>query len=276
MKAFVAGIIFCLGASLAAAPARAACPAKPPPGLVSSGTLTVGSNMSTPPQMFVLNGRPAGFEIDLSRAIAKAMCLKIHFINIAFGGLFPGLVAHKFDYISSGLGITPQRQQVFDFVPYFLGGIQLVARKDSGLHFKNENGLCGRSVATIAGTTQAKALERVNRKVCKPGHKITLRYFPSFNDAVIQLRKKSADVAFVDWSFAAYITRLMPALKTASPIISGRPAVPRNRLGLAFRKGDKALEVAVAHALQRVEKSGEYQKILDKWHLQNGDIRKAG
>lgn len=274
MTRLLAGLFLCLGAGLAATPVHAACPVKPPPGLVSSGTLTIGSNMSTPPQMFVENGEPTGFEIDLSRAIANAMCLKPRFINIAFGGLFPGLEAHKFDYISSGLGITPQRRQVFDFVPYFVGGIQLVARKDSGLHFKDENGLCGHSVATIAGTTQAKALERVNQKVCKPGQKIALKYFPSFNDAVIQLRKKSADIAFVDWAFAAYVTHLMPELALASPIISGRPEVPRNQLGLAFRKNDKPLVEAVSAAIAHIEKTGEYGKILDKWHLQNGDIRK--
>ena len=275
MKLLAAGVFLCLGAGLAATPALAAgCTVKAPPSLVTPGSLTVGSNMTTPPQMFVENGQPAGFEIDLSRAIAAQMCLKPQFVNIAFGGLFPGLGARKFDYITSGLGITPQREQVFDFVPYLVGGIQLVVRKDSGLHFKDENGLCGHSVATISGTTQARAIERVNEKVCKAGQKIDLKYFPSFNDAVIQLRKKSSDVAFVDWAFAAYVTNLMPELAIGSPIISGRPEVPRNQLGMAFRKGDKAVHDAVAAALQQLEKTGEYDKILDKWHLKNGDIRK--
>ena len=274
MKYLAAGVFLCLGAGLAATPSFAAgCAVKPPAGLVTPGSLTVGSNMTTPPQMFVENGQPAGFEIDLARAIAAQMCLKPQFVNIAFGGLFPGLGARKFDYITSGLGITPQREQVFDFVPYLVGGIQLVVRKDSGLHFKDENGLCGHSVATISGTTQARAIERVNEKVCKAGQKIDLKYFPSFNDAVIQLRKKSADVAFVDWAFAAYVTNLMPELAIGGPIISGRPEVPRNKLGMAFRKGDKATHDAVAAALQQLEKTGEYDKILDKWHLKNGDIR---
>jgi polar amino acid transport system substrate-binding protein len=274
MKQWVAGLLMCLGTSLAATPSFAAgCAVKAPADLVTSGSLTVGSNMSTPPQMFIDAGQPAGFEIDLARAIAKTMCLKPEFTNIAFGGLFPGLGAKKFDYITSGLGITPQREQVFDFVPYLVGGIQLVVRKDSGLHFKDENGLCGHSVATISGTTQARAIERVNQIVCKPDQKIALKYFPSFNDAVMQLRKKSADVAFVDWAFAAYVSNLIPELTAGSPIISGRPEVPRNKLGMAFRKGDKPLVDAVSAAMRELEKNGEYAKILDKWHLRNGDIR---
>jgi polar amino acid transport system substrate-binding protein len=274
MKQWAVGLLLCFGVSLAATPSLAAgCAVKPPNDLVAPGSLTVGSNMSTPPQMFIAGGQPAGFEVDLARAIAGTMCLKPQFVNIAFGGLFPGLGAKKFDYITSGLGITPQREQVFDFVPYLVGGIQLVVRKDSGLHFKDENGLCGHSVATISGTTQARAIERVNKMICKPGHKIDLKYFPSFNDAVMQLRKKSADVAFVDWAFAAYVSNLIPELTAGSPIISGRPEVPRNKLGMAFRKGDKSLVDAVNAAMRELEKNGTYAKILDKWHLRNGDIR---
>jgi polar amino acid transport system substrate-binding protein len=266
--------LFACVVALAAPPALAACPVKAPPGLVTSGTLTVGTMLTNPPQTFVENGQPTGFDIDLSRAIAEKMCLKAEFVNVTFAGLFPGLMARKFDYLSSGLGITPQRQQTFDFVPYFLGGIQLVGRKENHFSFKNENGLCGLRVATIAGTTQALALERANKEVCKPDKQIDLKYFPSFNDAVIQLRKKSADIAFVDWAFASYISRLMPELAPASPIISGRPEVPRNQMGLAFRKEEKAQEAAVTQAIQALEKSGEYDKLLDKWHLRDGDIRK--
>ena len=273
MKHGIAGLFLCIAAGLAS-PALADCAVKAPPDLVTAGSLTVGSNMSTPPQMFIDKGEPAGFEIDLVKAVAAKMCLKPVLVNIAFGGLFPGLVAHKFDYITSGLGITPQREQVFDFVPNLWGGIQLVARKDSNLSFKNETELCGHSVATITGTTQAKALERTNQTVCKPGKMIALKYFPSFNDAVIQLQKKSTDVAFVDWAFASYVTGLMPDLKLASPIFSSRQDMPRDKMGMAFRKGDKPIVDAVSAAMTAVEKSGEYEKLLDKWHMRQGDVRK--
>src|SRR5581483_3541690 len=101
---------------LAATPAMAACPVKAPSGLVTPGTLTIGTMLTNPPQTFIEAGRPAGLDIDLSRAIAETMCLKAEFVNVTFAGLFPGLMAKKFDYLSSGLGITPQRRETFDFV----------------------------------------------------------------------------------------------------------------------------------------------------------------
>lgn len=276
MKTTVTGFLFTIGLALASSTSSAAeCAVKAPSNLVTSGALTIGTMLAAPPQMFSDKGEPAGFEIDLSRALAAEMCLKAEFANLAFAGLFPGLNAKKFDYVSAGLGITPERRETFDFVPYFLGGIQFVARKEAKYSFSNENDLCGLNVATISGTTQARALERVNKQTCTPEKQIVLTYFPSFNDAVIQLRKKSVDVAFVDWPFASYIVNLLPELALASPIISGRPDVPRNTLGMAFRKGDKEAVDAISKALENIQKSGVYEKLIVKWHLKNGDIRLA-
>ncbi len=92
----------------------------------------------------------------------------------------------------------------------------------------------------------------------------------------MQLRTKAADIAFVDWAFASYISRLMPELAPASPIISGRPEVPRNLMGLAFRKDEKAQEAAVTEAMQVLEKSGEYDKLLDKWQLRERGYPQSG
>jgi len=252
----------------------ATCAVEAPPGLVQPGTLTVGTMLAVPPQAYSDNGTPAGFDIDLSKEIAAQMCLKVEFVNLAPAGLIPGLQAQKFDYLSAALGITPERQAMFDFVPYLVGGIQLVGQKKSKLSLANEEALCGMTVATIVGAVQARAVERLNKEFCPKDKQAELKYFPAYNDAVVQLRKGGADVAFVDWTFAAYITQLLPDLAYASPILSGRPNVPRNRLGLAFRKGEKPVD-AVAQAVQNIKQNGTYDRLLAKWNLQSGDIRKV-
>jgi polar amino acid transport system substrate-binding protein len=94
-----------------------------PTDLTSSGQLRIATHLTTPPQGFLDNDKPAGFAIELGNAIAEQMCLKAEFVNIAFAGMFPGLNAKKFDTILAGVGITPERQQSFDFVPYFQGGL---------------------------------------------------------------------------------------------------------------------------------------------------------
>jgi polar amino acid transport system substrate-binding protein len=261
-------------AMLAPLAARSAeCPVKAPPGLTAPGKLTIATHLTTPPQAFLENEKPAGFAVDLGRALAQEMCLEADFVNMAFAGLFPGLNAKKFDTIIAGVGITPQRQEAFDFVPYFQGGVRLLNRKESPRQFKSEDDLCGLAVATQTGSTEAIGLERANKESCPEGKKITILGYPNFNEAVQQLRKGVAEVAFVDWPFANYLAQAVPEFKLASPILSGTPGKPRNKHGMVVRKGEVAMAAALSEALKKLQASGQYDKILAKWHLSEGDIR---
>lgn len=258
---------------LSSVAAAADCAVAPPPDLATPGKLTIATHLSTPPQAFLENDKPAGFAVELGGALAEQMCLKAEWVNIAFAGMFPALNAKKFDTILSGVGITPQRQESFDFVPYFQGGVRLVVRKDSAHTFKSEDELCGLAVATQAGSTEAIGLERANKETCSEGKKIQIMAYPNFNEAVQQLRKKVAEVAFVDWPFANYLAQAVPELTLGSPILSGTPGKPRNLHGMVVRKGDTAMAATLTEALKRVEASGRYDQILAKWNLSEGDIR---
>lgn len=269
----IVGLLACWLLPLAATAAD--CPVQSPPDLVTPGRLTIATHLSTPPQAFLENDKPAGFAVELGEALASQMCLKAEWVNIAFAGMFPALNAKKFDTIISGVGITPQREESFDFVPYFLGGVRLVVRKDSQRAFNSEDDLCGLTVATQAGSTEAIGLDRANMETCREGKKIQIMAYPNFNEAVQQLRKKVADVAFVDWPFGNYLAQAVPELALGSPILSGTPGKPRNKHGMVVRKGDTVMATALSEALQRVQASGRYDQILGNWNLGEGDIRRA-
>jgi polar amino acid transport system substrate-binding protein len=189
--------------------------------------------------------------------------------------MLAGINARKFDVVIAGVAITPEREQSFDFVPYFQGGLRLVAEKNSKLWFESENDLCGRKVATQTGSIAALGLERASREVCLAGKKIVILGHPSFSEAVRQLRKKAAEAAFADWPFANYLAQMVPDLALASPIFSETPGGPRNKQGMAVRKGDRETAAALADALARIQASGEYDRILAKWNLSDGDIRRV-
>jgi len=272
MKKIIA-LLLTIGAPLGAFAAN--CPVTPPANLVAPGKLTIATHLSTPPQAFLENDKPAGFAVEIGDALAKAMCLKVEWVDVAFAGLFPGINARKFDTVIAGVGITPARQEAFDFVPYFQGGVRLVNRKDSPRTFKSEDELCGLSVATQTGSTEAIGLERANKETCPEGKKINVLGYPNFNEAVQQLRKGVAEVAFVDWPFANYLAQAVPELKVASPILSGTPGKPRNKHGMLVRKGDADMSRALSEALRKIQDDGTYDRILAKWNQTEGDIRKV-
>ena len=91
-------------------------------GLMTPGVLTVGMNLQFKPEMYLSNGKPAGYDVDLLNKLAAKLGVKLQIENLDFNGLIPGLQAKKFDLVSVGLTPNPQREQVVDFtrsyVPY--------------------------------------------------------------------------------------------------------------------------------------------------------------
>lgn len=257
------------------ATAQTACLPKPP-SLVEPGVLTIGSNFAAPPMGFLKDDKPMGFEPELGQALAKAMCLEPKFVNLAFQGLFPALIAKKFDLISARVGITEERSKTFDFVPVFVGGLRLITKKDANLRFNTEADVCGHTVAAIAGSTQLAALERVKGD-CPAGKPMEIKVFAGMNEAVHEVAKGSAKAAYIDWPVAAYMVQQEPNLYfEASPILSGKgPNTIRNRNGLVFRKGEDANRAAVETAFKRLVQDGTYATLLKKWNLEGGDITKV-
>lgn len=276
LRAAVA-IAVAAGVSLFAGGASAAGGCLPaPPNLVEPGTLTIGVSLATAPTAFMLDDAPAGIDPDLMRSLADAMCVKPKFVNMAFAGLFPALIAKKIDVIHSQVGITDVRRQSFDFVPVFVGGIRLVAARRLGLTYQSEADTCGSTVAIMGGSTQQAALQKV-KDSCPSDKPLTLKTFAGQAEALNDVSRGSSQAAFVDWGVAAYAVQQKPdAYAVASPILSGKgPGTDRNRIGIVFRKGEVENERAVEEAFRKIVADGEYDKLLSKWALSEGDIRSS-
>lgn len=241
---------------------------KAPAGLVNSGSLTIGSDMSYPPQEFNPNN-PSGFDLDLGRALAHEMCLQTKFVNQGFSGIIPALNAHKFDVIISAMTITDARKQVVNFVPYFNAGEAVVAQKSKHLRITDLTQLCGLTVAVEDGTAEEdEAKTSINPK-CPAGKPINLKVYPTDTDAFAQLLKGTVDVHFTDDPVAYYDAKRNSSLEVVSPVLETAPE------GIAMRKTDTALFDAIQSAFSKLESNGTYSSLLKSWNLSNDDIRKA-
>lgn len=247
-----------------------------PPNLVEAGYLTVGTSLTAPPMGFMKDDTPSGFDPEFITAVAEKMCLKTSIVNVTFQGLFPGLIAKKFDVIASQIGITDARKEMFDFVPVFLGGLRLVTQRDSGLKFQTESDVCGHSASIVAGSSQMAALERVKGD-CPAGKPMTLKVFTNQSEAMNEVVKRTVNVAYIDWPIAANLIQQRPQdFVEASPVLSGKgPNTERNRNGIVIRKGETATQDAITAAVKAAMASGAYDEILKRWNLLDGDIRKV-
>src|SRR5207245_10752269 len=92
----------CGGAAGPAPAATSGC-STAPSSLLTAGTLTIGSDVEYPPQEFMQQNVPVGFDLDVGAAIAKKMCLKSTVVNQTFNSIIPALNAQKFDVIMSAM-----------------------------------------------------------------------------------------------------------------------------------------------------------------------------
>jgi len=118
------------------------------------GELVVGSDAAYPPFEFVdKDGNIVGIDIDIAKAIADHLKVKLRVVNTSFDGIIPALLAKKFDMIISAMTITPERAKQVDFsIPYYNAGQLITVREDDN-RIKSEKDLQGKIVAVQLGTT---------------------------------------------------------------------------------------------------------------------------
>ncbi len=116
-------------AAVAAGSSSARPAAANPYGLMDPTTLVVGMDLQFKPQMYLQNGKPAGYDVVLLNALAKQLGVKLKIENLDFNGLIPGLQSKKFDLVSVGLSPTPERQKVITFSRAYVPYAQILAAK---------------------------------------------------------------------------------------------------------------------------------------------------
>lgn len=99
----------------------------------SADTIKVASDLSFWPFGYIDNQteEPAGFDIDLIKAIGQEMGRDVEIVNTDWFGIFPGLSTGHYDLVISAITITDERTAIVDFSdPYFITGQVIVVKSD--------------------------------------------------------------------------------------------------------------------------------------------------
>jgi ABC-type amino acid transport substrate-binding protein len=184
--------------STAASPSStsAASDSGPSTGLkpINSGKLTVGMNLQFKPEMYLDNGQPAGYDVDLLKKLVPDLGVALNIQNLDFNGLIPGLQSKKFDMVSVGLSPTPERKKVVDFtrayVPYAL--VLGVPTKDaSSITSVDAVNASGKKITALQGSTGEQLAKKLFPKAKVEG-------FPDQNAAFLEVATGRADAIVVE------------------------------------------------------------------------------
>lgn len=123
---------------------------------INEGKLTVGMNLQFEPQMYLKNGEPAGYDVDLLNELVSDLGVELNIQNLDFNGLIPGLQSNKFDMVSVGLAPTEERRRVVDFTRGYVPYAQVLAvRPDEAASITTVEDLDekGKTIVALQGST---------------------------------------------------------------------------------------------------------------------------
>ena len=225
--------------------------------IIKKGELAVGTSGTQPP-MSATNkkGELIGMDVDLSKAMADAMGVKLRFVQIPFAELLPALEAGKVDMVLSGMTMTLERNKKAAFVgPYVVTGKGILAIEKRFTELKEAKGLDAPEVkvGALKDSTSQKFAERSMSKA-----KLTL--FGSYDEGIDLLLKNKIDVIVADYQFCA----LTAYRNQKKGLIAGQSPLTFEPLGIAMPE-DALLINWVQNFLNQYQGTGELKKVSEKW-----------
>ena len=220
--------------------------------LITSGTLTVGSDIPFPPFEFGKAPNYDGFDIDLVNELAKDLDLEVKIEDTGFDTIFTDVAQGKFDLVASASTITPDRQKTVNFSdPYYEAEQALLVPPDSDISSVDD--LSGVTVGAQDGTTgEAYANDETDAG--------EVRGFPNGPAAIDALKAGQVEATIIDQPVA------QDALDKGQTGFEIATLIPTGELyGLAMAKKNTALLDEINSILEKMKEDGRLTDLYQKW-----------
>jgi|GEM_PF-233424 polar amino acid transport system substrate-binding protein len=223
----------------------------------SRGILQIGTSGKFPPYSGIApNGDSIGFDIDYLSAIARKLGVTARVATLDSSGVFPGLLARRFDTACAAFVMTEDRLKAVDFTrPYMFGATVMLVRKSDAL-FKSYADLKGRRIGVILGSVDER---RLRTSVQGWGE---LKTYPGWSEQWTDLLAGRVDG--LSTQYAVAMASMKHERDASEVTIAGDP-VFKSVLGFPVRKTDTALRDAMSAAIVELESDGLTQELSRKW-----------
>ncbi len=226
--------------------------------IVKNKKLRVGFESGYMPfEMTNTNGQYMGFDIDLAKALAKAMGVKFVPVNTAWDGIIPGLITDKYDIIISGMTCNQERNLAINFAdPYIVVGQTILLNgklKDKVKSYKDLNDPKYTIVSKL-GTTGEQAAQRM----------IPRAHYKSFEtevDAAMEVIQGNADALIYDLPFC----QIMQAQQGKGKTVFLSKPFTFEPLAMGIKKGDPDFLNFLNNFLRQYKNDGRYERSYNKW-----------
>ncbi|WP_125982200.1 transporter substrate-binding domain-containing protein [Loigolactobacillus iwatensis] len=223
-----------------------------------SNTITWGVKADT--RLFGLmnikTGKVQGFDIDMARAITKQILGKngkAKLVQVTSNTRIPLLKNGNVDALIATMTITPDRAKVVDFSePYFHAGQAILVKKGSSIKNIRDLNYKGAQILGVQGSNSVQ-------NVRKYAPKANILELSDYAQAFTALKSGQGVALTTD-------NGILYGMSVEDPnyVVAGG-AFTKEPYGIAVNKGQKPFLRKVNAAVKQMKKTGEYQKIVNKW-----------
>jgi polar amino acid transport system substrate-binding protein len=223
-------------------------------GSAAKAPLVVGGDFNYPPYEFLdKKGKPAGFNVDLTRAIAEVMGLRVDIRLGPWSEMRQALDAGKVDIVQ-GMAFSPQRTGEVDFSTPHAQLYQSIWIRRDDRRIRSIEDLRGKTVIVMRNSIMQDFMRNFD-----PRTKLILT--DTLADALKLLNDGKYDCALVSKLTGKYLEKelgLKRIIPVAQPIIS-------QPYGFAVRKGNLELLGKFNEGLAILQRTGQFQEIRGRW-----------
>ena len=224
--------------------------------------IRIGVEGAYPPFSYVTpSGELAGFDIDVAKALVKAIGAEVQLVAQDWDGIIPALLARKYDAIIASMSITEERKKKVAFTnKYYQTPAKFVCKKGSMAAF-SKDAVKGKKVGVQRATIHDRYLTD------NYGKDVEIKRYGTQDEAYLDLVAGRVDMILADSVAISDGFLKKPEGKDfqfIGPDLNDRRWFG-DGAGIAIRKQDKDLVELFNKAIEQIRADGTYKKIQDKY-----------
>lgn len=222
----------------------------------------IGTEGAYPPFNFTTpEGELAGFDIDIAKALCKAMGVKCVLVKQDWDGIIPALLAKKYDAVIASMSMTDERKKSVAFAgKYYQTPAKFITKKGAIKKFSKE-AMKGKIVGVQRATIHDSYLTD------NYGKDVEIKRYGTQDEAYLDLTAGRVDLLLADSVALDEGFLRKPegkAYEFVGPDLTDKKWFGEGA-GIAIRKEDKDLVDMFNKAIKAIRADGTYKQIQDKY-----------
>jgi polar amino acid transport system substrate-binding protein len=223
-----------------------------------SGKLVVGTSGSMPLMSEkLMTGELVGFDVDMAKALAETMGVKVEFKTMPFDQLIPALEQGKVDVVMSNMTMTIERNMRVAFAgPYFVSGKCLVTKEQEMAKADDPEDLkeSDAKIAVVGGTTSEAFVKELMPKIQRVA-------VDSVDKGTNMVAKGEVNAFLTDFPICLSVMKRFPDSGFQSVV----SALTYEPIGMALPANDPLFTNLASNFIDRAENVGLITGLGIKW-----------